>query len=122
MNLQYAQKAYTNTMVKTSASPVDLVVMLYDGAIEYLNKAVFYINQRETIKKNESISRVIAIIEELLATLNMEAGGDIARNLYDLYVYMIVEITRANIKNDIEKIRHVEFLLKEIRSAWRQIR
>ncbi len=122
MNLQYAQRAYTNTMVKTSASPVDLIIMLYDGAIEHLNRAVFYINQGEISKKNQSISKVVAIIEELLSSLNMEVGGEIAKNLQALYIYMITEITRANIRNDIEKIRHIEFLLKEIRSAWRQIR
>lgn len=122
MNVLYAQRAYTNTMVKTSSTPLDLVIMLYEAAIDHLNRAIFFINQRDISKKSYSISKAIDIIEELLSSLNIEIGGEIAINLQGLYIYMIREITIANMKNDINKIRHVEHLLKELCSAWRQIR
>lgn len=122
MNIQYAQKAYTNTMVKTSTTPVDLVIMLYDGAIENLNRAIFFMENANINLKMQCISKTLAIIEELLSSLNMEVGGQIAANLQSLYIYMMKEITRANATNDKEKIRHIEFILKELRSAWRQIR
>jgi flagellar protein FliS len=122
MNLAYAQNAYTQVRVKTSTTPVDLVIMLYDGAIEYLQKAIFYIDSKNIERKIYYISKAMAIIEELLSSLNIEAGGDVAMNLRDLYVYMLKELVLANAKNDIDKIRHIESLLSEIRSAWKQIR
>lgn len=122
MNLAYAQNAYTKVKVKTSTTPLDLVIMLYDGAIEYLQRAIFFLNQNNIEKKIYYISKTIAIIEELLSSLNMEAGGDVAKNLQSLYVYMLKELVIANARNDVEKIRHIEFLLSELRSAWKEIR
>jgi flagellar protein FliS len=122
MNLAYAKKAYTNVKVKTSTTPLDLVIMLYDGAIESLQRAIFYLNQNIIEKKIHYMSKCMAIIEELLSSLNMEIGGDIAKNLQSLYVYMLKELVTANAYNDKEKIRHIEYLLTELRSAWKQIR
>lgn len=122
MNLAYAQNAYMKVKVKTSTTPLDLVIMLYDGAIEFLQRAAFYINQNNIEKKVYFISKGIAIIEELLLTLNMDEGGEVAQNLQSLYLYMLKELISANAHNDVEKIRHIEFLLSELRSAWREIR
>ena len=72
-------------------------------------------------KKIHYISKCIAIIEELLSSLNIELGGDIAKNLQSLYMYMLKELVIANVRNDKEKIRHIEYLLSELRSAWKQI-
>jgi flagellar protein FliS len=122
MNVAYAQNAYTNTKAITSTTPLDLVIMLYDGAIEYLHKTIFYINQGNTERKIYYITKTMAIVEELLSSLNMEEGREIAQGLRDLYIYMLRELTAANARNDIEKIRHLEGLLKELLSAWKQIR
>lgn len=122
MNIAYAQNAYTQVRVKTSTTPVDLVIMLYDGAIEYLQKAIFFLNNKNIERKIYYISKTMAIIEELLSSLNMEAGGEVAINLRDLYVYMLKELVLANARNDVEKMKHIESLLAEIRSAWKEIR
>ncbi len=122
MTYAYAQNAYTKTKVNTSATPLDLVIMLYDGAIEYLQKAVYYINDGNIQRKIEYLSRARAIIEELLSSLNTEIGGDVADNLQSLYLYMLIELTKANAENNIAKIEEVEKLLIELRSAWRAIR
>ncbi len=118
----YAQNAYTNVMVNTSNTPLDLVIMLYDGAIDYLRKVLFNMNQNDISKKIYYISKVMSIIEELLSSLDMEAGGEIAVNLRDIYIYILTELTIANAKNDIERIKHINSILNELRSAWRQIR
>lgn len=122
MTLTYAQNAYTKTRVNTSAAPIDLVIMLYDGAIEYLQKSVYYIKEGDIQRKIEHLSRARAIIEELLSSLNKDIGGEVAENLESLYLYMLIELAKANARNDIAKIREVENLLIELRSAWRAIR
>ena len=122
MTLAYARNAYTRTRVNTSATPLDLVIMLYDGAIEYLQKAAYHISEGETAKKIDCLSRSRAIIEELIASLDMERGGEVAENLESLYLYMLLELTKANAANDIKKIEHIKFILSELRDAWRSIR
>jgi len=120
-NTAYALNAYTQSKTAV-ASPVDLVIMLYDGAIDYLDKAATAVNMKETKEKIKYIDKTVAIIDELLKSLNLEAGGEIAVNLQDLYIYMMRELTMANLQNDAGKIKHVESLLRELVSAWRQIR
>jgi flagellar protein FliS len=133
VNSAYALNAYTHTKVATTANPVDLVIMLYDGAIEFLDKAAAAINMKETQinqvrdvslngVKIKYIDRTIAIIEELFDSINFEAGGEIAINLSELYQYMMKELVLANIKDDADKIKHVSNLLKELREAWIQIK
>jgi flagellar protein FliS len=120
-NAAYALNAYTQSKTAV-ASPIDLVIMLYDGAIDYLDKAATAVNMKETQEKIRYIDKTVAVIDELLKSLNLEVGGEIAVNLQDLYIYMMRELTMANLQNDAGKIKHVESLLRELVSAWRQIR
>lgn len=122
MNTAYAQNAYTDTMVVTTTNPLDLIIQLYDGAITRLSKAAFCIKKGDKAQKMQYITRTIAIIEELLASLNMDDGGEVAMNLQGLYIYMLQQLTVANAKDDLEKIKEVEELLKGLRSAWKEIR
>ncbi len=121
LNVSHALDAYTKTRT-VSASPLDLVIMLYEGATDFLDKAAIAINIKEVQTKIKYLDKTMKIIEELLYSLNHEAGGEIAINLQDLYIYMMKELTLANLKNDAEKVRHVESLLKELLSAWKAIR
>ena len=122
VNAAYARNAYTQTKVATAYNPVELVIMLYDGAIDFLDKAATAINMREVPIKIKYIDKAIAIIEELLNALNLEVGGEIALNLQNLYLHMMRELVLANAKNDGNKIKHVTNLLKELREAWVQIK
>ena len=119
---QYASNAYMKTMVNTSGSKLDLVIMLYDGAIEFLKKAVFFMNQKEVARKLQYMDKALAIVEHLQATLNMEAGGEVAQKLQSLYIYMLKELTCANIRNDPERIGRVVGLLRTLRDGWKGIR
>jgi flagellar protein FliS len=109
-------------MVTTTTNPLDLIIQLYDGAISRLNKTAFYMNKGDLGKKVHYLVRAIAIIEELLASLNTEEGGEVAQNLQELYVYMLKELTLANANNDVAKVKHVEALLRDLLTAWKQIR
>jgi flagellar protein FliS len=122
VNAAYARNAYTQTKVTTAYNPVELIVMLYDGAIEFLDKADTAINMKENQIKIKYIDKSLAIIEELLNSLNLEVGGEIALNLQNLYLHMMRELVLANAKNDGNRVKHVIGLLRELREAWVQIK
>jgi flagellar protein FliS len=120
--IQRAAKSYSDLDVETgvaSASPQQLIIMLYDGAIQSLRAAKIGIMNRQAAEKGREISKAISIIDDgLRAALDVEAGGDIARNLMGLYDYMSNRLLLANLTNDIKMIDEVAKLLLELKSAW----
>lgn len=117
MNAFYNQ--YQNNQV-TTASPEQLLIMMYDGAIRFVRQAAEAMAAGERVRKLESISKAIGIVSELANTLDHEVGGEIAENLDALYHFMIRELTQANLKNDADKLRVVEELLSGLRETWVQ--
>ncbi|MBF0608533.1 MAG: flagellar export chaperone FliS [Candidatus Magnetobacterium sp. LHC-1] len=120
-NAAYAQTAYISMDI-SSLSPLDLIIKLYDGAISFLSKAVVAINKKDKVQKIQYLNRSRMIIEELLFSLNVEDGGEVALNLQDLYTYILLELTRVNASESIDKIYHIQELLKTLRSAWFEIK
>jgi flagellar protein FliS len=104
-----------------ASDPHRLVLILMDGALERIAAAGGAMGAGATEAKARFIQKAVAIIEELRASLNMEAGGTIAANLADLYDYSIRQLTRANLENRPELLDEVAALLREIRGAWMQI-
>lgn len=105
-----------------SASPHQLIAMLFDVAHSALVRARLYLEQGQRIEKGEALSKAINIIDNgLKAGLDMEAGGELAQNLASLYDYMIRRLLQANLRNDIDAIGEVEALLINIPDAWKQI-
>ena len=105
-----------------SASPHQLVVMLFDGIHSALIRARLFLEQGAIPAKGEALSKAINIIENgLKAGLNMDVGGELPRNLSALYDYMVRSLLHANLRNDIEAITEVEALLLNISDAWKQI-
>ena len=105
-----------------SANPHKLILMLFEGAIEALAKAKLHIKHNEIAKKGEILSKAIMIIDHgLKASLDMNAGGELAYHLQALYDYMTNRLLIANLKNDIEIIDEVNKLLNELYSAWKAI-
>ncbi len=121
VNTAYALNSYTQAKV-VGGSPVDLIIMLYDGAIEFLHKAATGINMKNLHIKLKYISNALAIIEELDRSLDMDVGGEVAVNLRGLYGYMMTEIFMANVSNDGAKLLHIASLLKDVREGWTQIK
>lgn len=102
----------------TDADPHRLVQMLFDGALDSIAQAKGYMARGETPEKGAMVSRAINIVDGLRAALNMDAGGDIARNLRDLYDYVENTLLRANLGNDERALDEATALLNEIRIAW----
>lgn len=115
-----AAHAYLQTGLTTN-SPGQTVVMLYDGAIKFLNNAKEYIDARDYAKKGIHISKAIDIINELAATLNKEQGGEIAENLHNLYFWCNARLAMANLKMDKEMLDSVIKVLTGLRGAFAQI-
>jgi flagellar secretion chaperone FliS len=104
-----------------AADPHGLITMLMDGALQRLSAARGAIEHGAIESKSRLIHRVVEIIDELRASLNFEAGGEIAANMANLYDYSSRLLLRANLENRIDLLDEASHLLREIRSAWIQI-
>ena len=111
---------YKQTQI-TTANQGKLIVMLYDGAIKFLNIALDNMSPKTYDVVNNNIIKAQDIITELLLSLNMDDGGEISQNLFNLYMYFKRQLLEANIRKDAEIINHILKLLKELREAWDQI-
>ena len=116
---QYKQIG-TKAAIET-ADPHTLVKMLIEGAIERINSAKLFMQEKNVAQKGESISRAISIIDGLKVSLDMKHGGEIAENLASLYDYMQRQLLASNVKNNAENLDEVLSLLNEIRSGWAAI-
>lgn len=116
---QYKQVG-TQAAIET-ADPHTLIKMLIDGAIERINKAKYFMLEKDVVRKGESISRAISIIDGLKVSIDTEGGGKIAENLEALYDYMQRQLLAANVGNKSENLDEVLSLLNEIRSGWASI-
>jgi flagellar protein FliS len=103
------------------ASPVMLVIMLYDRAIECLRTCTENIrgDQTDLKAKGLALCRAVDIIAELQSVLDRQRGGEIAQNLDKLYAYMLEKLTVANYENNSASILEVITLLEELREGWR---
>ena len=115
-----AAAAYTHVEV-TSRSPMELVVMLYDGGIAALTQARDALQRRDLVVKRTSLTKAISIISHLQSTLNMEEGRDVAQQLDSLYDYILERITTANVTGAPEPLDQSIRLLCTVRDAWVQI-
>ena len=120
-----AATAYARVGVETkvsTASPHQLIVMLYDGALLAINTAAVSMDAGDIPNKGKSISQAINIIANgLKASLDMEAGGEIAERLASLYDYMSQRLLHANLQNSRPALDEVSGLPNELREAWLQI-
>lgn len=112
----YTQQYQQNQIL--SASPEQILIMLYDGAIRFTRQAIAGIESDNDLQRREGVSRAMAIICEFANTLDHEIGGEIAQNLDGLYIFMNRQLTQANIDGDIGKLKVVEGLLVELRETW----
>ncbi len=100
------------------ANPHQLVAMLLDGALGKLAAVKGYMTHGEVVKKGETIGQAISIVGGLRASLDMEAGGEVAINLNNLYDYIERRLLEANLKNDVAMVDEASKLLREIKTAW----
>ncbi len=106
----------------SSASPEEVVLMLYDGAIRFIKSAIIEIEEKNNIpEKAILIEKTVKIIEYLQSCLDEEKGDVIAENLNDLYIYISIKLTEANLRNDTAKMKEIVGLLNTIRDGWESI-
>jgi len=117
---QYFANRYQEVDAST-ATPLHLVVMLYDAAICSLEEARGYMERKDISGRSRAINKCSAILSELQASLNLGEGGDIASSLNRLYDYMKITLLRAAAEQDPDLVVEVLGLLESLRTAWRQI-
>jgi flagellar protein FliS len=104
-----------------SRSPLELVVMLYDGALRFVNDARAAHARKDLRARGKAISKALAIIGELQNTLDMKKGGAVAEQLDNLYTYINSRLLDVTLKNDIGACDEVHKLLTTLREAWSQV-
>lgn len=105
-----------------SATPHGLVTMLFDGLIGAIAEARGAMRSGNLPGKVTAISRALGIVDEgLSATLNLKDGGRLAADLHDLYAYVALRLTHANLRNDEAALEECTRLIEPVRSAWAQI-
>lgn len=107
--------AYKNQQVMTS-SPEQLTLLLYNGALRFLNESILAMEQGDIQKSHNANMRVQAIVREFMYTLDM--GIEISKDLARLYEYTEYCLIQGNIKKDLEQLRHAKGVLEDLREGW----
>lgn len=110
---------YRRVQMET-ANSVELVVLLYQGAVRFLNRAAMAIDRRDLPAAHADLIRSEEIIAELRKSLNPEAG-EVAQRLHKLYTYMLERLVTANVAKQRKPIDEVLELLQPLLGAWQEI-
>jgi flagellar protein FliS len=110
-------QAYQANAVQT-ATPEQLVVMLYDGCLKFLRRAEAAAANGPCPPLTDAVARASAIVMELNATLDMERGGDIAQNLRSLYLFLQRHLNEAMFEGSPTKVRQAIGIVAELREAF----
>ena len=111
---QYKQNAVL------TASPETILIMLYDGAINFLLRAKIAIEEKDIDQTHLYITKTQKIIREFMDTLDMDTAGEIGENLYRLYEYLHHRLIQANIKKDTEIVDEVLGHLRSLKQTWEE--
>ena len=125
MNMNQALKQYDTVNKQTGVegkNPHELILMLYDGALDNLVKAKGAIQRKDFAAKGETLGKAITIIGGLQGFLDMEKGGDMSKNLDALYDYCARQLYEATKDNNEELIDEVIRLIREVKSGWEGIK
>ena len=110
--------AYANNKIMT-ASPAELTLMLYEGAIKFANLAIAGIEEKDIQKAHTNIMKVERIIEEFQATLNHKYP--VAKEFDNVYNYLLIRLKEANVKKDKEIMEEVLNHLRTMRDTWKEV-
>ncbi|MBQ9764671.1 MAG: flagellar export chaperone FliS [Lachnospiraceae bacterium] len=115
---QNAYSTYQNSKIMT-ASPAELTLMLYEGAIKFCNIAIMGVEQKNVPKAHENIRKVQNIITEFRATLNHKYP--VAKDFENVYVYLSDRLVEANVKKDKAILEEVLVHLRTMRDTWKEV-
>lgn len=114
-------KEYQANSVGT-ADQKQLIIMLYEGAVRFIDEAERHMASFKTYDKaNNSILRAQDILTELMVSLNLEAGGEIGQNLFNLYAFSKTQLLEANMQKSAELLKQPKKIISELLEAWRKI-
>ena len=117
-NIDKALEVYKQSKVET-ASPAELVLMLYDGCLKSMRRAMQCIADKDYSGANESLIRAQDIIDELRVSLDF-GTGEIADSLASVYDFVYSSLVSANLKKDIEQVEAAITIMTEIRDGWEE--
>ena len=115
----YGQGSQTTRAM--GADKVELIQMLFDGLIESMLNAKGHIERESVEEKSKSLARAGRIAIGLQSALDLEKGGDLARNLHELYGYVTRRLVFVNAYNDLAALQELLSLITEISQAWREV-
>jgi flagellar secretion chaperone FliS len=115
--MKNAYQKYKDTSVQ-SAGREKLLLMLYEGAIRFTKKAIIACETKNIAERGLNIGRTYDIVMELNNTLNHDVGGDISKNLEQLYMFITEQLTKANISGNKEPLEQVLKLLETLYAGW----
>ena len=116
----HAAARYRVTQVQAS-SPLERIVLLYDGAIRFMEAAREAIGRRDIPARRDALSRALAIVGQLKGTLDMERGGDVAASLDRLYGFVTSRLLDAARQQDAGPIDECLSIFQTLRDGWRTI-
>ena len=118
MSLPNAYAQYNNSKVLT-ASPAELTLMLYEGAIKFCNIAILAIEEKDIPKAHNNIVKVQKIVDHLRAPLDMK--DPVAKEFDNIYAYLSQRLITANIKKDTEILNEILEHLRSVRDTWKEV-
>ena len=109
---------YKQMAVKT-ANRGQILIMLYEGAIQHIKRAMVALDKKDLVTKGKSIVKAHDIINELLNTLDFEVGGQVAIDLERLYNFITEQLIKANLENSKEALESAQKVLETLLSGWK---
>ncbi|KFZ38189.1 flagellar biosynthesis protein FliS [Shewanella mangrovi] len=116
--------AYKNTAVEGRAAGADvhqLVLMLFDGFLEELERAIGHINGRRFDRKAHSVEKMLRILGGLEASLDLDKGGELANNMARLYDHCGQMVLQASLRNQVEPLDNVRQVMTNLQQGWKGI-
>ena len=115
----YGQGSQTTRAL--GANRIELIQMLFDGLIESMLNAKGHMSRGDVPEKSKCLSRASRIVVGLQSALDMNQGGDLARNLHELYGYVLRRLVFVNAYNDMAALEEILSLITDISQAWREV-
>jgi len=118
-NARFAQEYQKQNV--NGASPLQLVIMLYDGALRFMEAGKHAMANGNLDKQNYYLQKAQKIVFELMSSLDMEKGADVAKNLFALYGYVVNELVKANVEDRPDAIDRSIKVMSDLRQSWAEI-
>lgn len=115
---KYIKQYQTNNI--TTATPEKLMIMLFDGAVQFLQKAKIAIDEKNLLERSNNIESARKIIRELMRTIDLENGNDVSKSLFRLYNRMAMKLIKANVSKNVALIDEVIEDLSNIRWGFQK--